>query len=82
MGSKVCVFFLFWGVLFLSLIQLGQWPEIKGEKETSKLLRFSHRYSFWSKFLFCYLLPGQATTVFCLDLHNGLEKEIVLTVIA
>ena len=32
----VCLFVLF-------LIQLEQWLEMKGEKETSKLMRFSHR---------------------------------------
>lgn len=57
---------------------------MKGKKETSELLRFCHRYSFWSKFVVCYSLPGQATNLFCLDLNSSLEekKKIVLTVIA
>lgn len=48
---------------------------MKEEKETSKLMRFSHQYSFWSKFIFCYSLPGQATNLFCLDLSSSLRGE-------
>ena len=38
-------------------------------------MRFSHQYSFWSKFIFCYSLPGQATNLFCLDLSSSLRGE-------
>lgn len=61
--------------LYCFIIHLGQWLGIKEEKETSKLLRFSHWYSFWSKFLFCPFLPSQARNLFCLDLRSNLGEK-------
>ena len=47
MDPKVCVIFVlcegFFCLFVLFLIQLEQWLEMKGGKETSKLMRFSHR---------------------------------------